>query len=143
MKKILKKPLSIIVAVIVCCYTTVFAFASSNVSDDIIGYYTGVENPQATLHISGISGADDEEIFVSAYYSTVAGGFIVGFGHNSYVKANSCSFTLPKVKWCEKNGTNPHGEFRNCVLICDIIRESSFFNTTLYLSEGGYKYRKL
>ena len=120
----------------------VYAFASSSVNTEIIGYYAGVENKQANMHISGTSGVDDE-IFVSAYYSTTADGFIVGSGRTSYVTFDKYCFTMPKVKICQKNGTNPSGNFFNCVLLGNITRESFFFSTTIYLSEGNYKYKQV
>lgn len=142
MRKVLKKLLATVVAAVVSCHSMVYAFASSYANSDIIGYYAGVENTQANMHISGISGLDDE-IFVSAYYSTVASGFIVGHGRASAVSYSSYSFTFPRVKLCQKNGTNPSGYFYNCVISGNIIRESSFFKTTIYLSEGDYKYKQV
>lgn len=142
MKNVLKKPLSVIMAVIVCCYTMVFAFASSNAASDIIGYYSGVENTYANVQISGITGADDE-IFVNAYYSPCASRFIVGLGHTSYVLSNEYCFTMPEVRICLYDGTMGGGYFQNCVLNGSIIRENSFFNTDIYLCESGYKYKQV
>lgn len=144
MKNVLKRISAAIMAVIVGSHTMVFAFASTtaaNVSEDIIGYYNGVENTQATMYVGGIGSAD--EVFVSAYYSLEAGNYVVGSGQTSLVRSNSYCFLMPKVRLCERNGTNPRGYFNNCVLRGNIIRESSFFNTTVYLSEGDFKYKHI
>lgn len=56
MKNVLKRISAAIMAVIVGSHTMVFAFASTtaaNVSEDIIGYYNGVENTQATMYVGG------------------------------------------------------------------------------------------
>lgn len=142
MRRVLKKLLATVVAAVVSCHSMVYAFASSSVSSDIIGYYSGVENTQANMQISGISGLDDE-IFVSAYFSVSADGFIVGSGRTSFVAFGTYCFTMPKVKMCQKNGTKPSGNFFNCVLYGDISRESHFFETNIYLSEGGYRYKQV
>lgn len=138
MRNVLKRASVAMAMIVASCCTTIFAFAISLSPSDIIGYYAGIDNPQACMLVSGISGADDE-VFVSAYYYPTENSFVVGHGYTSFASAGRYCFTMPKVRMCQKNGTNPSGYYYNCVLGGGVVRDSD----GLYLIEDNYRYRKI